>query len=95
MARTRRELRDANAMRQARYRHKHLRPGASLVELRARINMVVQPGTAHGLKRLARHWGVSHVEALARIVADAEGRAIKPLNSDALRDYYGDSDVTA
>jgi hypothetical protein len=94
MARTR-EQRDANAMRQAEFRRKHLRPGVRLVDLRARINMVVQPGTSHGLKRLARHWGVSQVEALARIVADAESRAIKPLNSDVLRDYYGDSVVTA
>jgi hypothetical protein len=95
MARTPREQRDANAVRQAQYRRKHLRPGVSLVDLRARINLVVQPGTAYGLKRLARHWGVSQVEALARIVDDAEGRAIKPLKHDALRDYYGDSDVTA
>jgi hypothetical protein len=91
MLRTRREQRAANAARQAEYRRRHLQPGVRMAELRRRINLVVQPGTAHGLKRLARHYGVTQVEALARIVADAEGRAIKPLKGDALRDYYGDS----
>jgi hypothetical protein len=79
-----------NAARQAAYRKRHLRPGAPLADMRARLNMVVQPGIAHALKRLAQHYGVTQVEALARAIQDAESRAIKKLSSTQLREYYGD-----
>jgi hypothetical protein len=83
--------RAANAARQRAYRKRHLRPDAPLVDVRARLNLVVSPLTAAGLKRLAKHYGVTQVAMLHRLVEDAEGRAIKPLKSDKLRDYYGDA----
>jgi hypothetical protein len=86
--------RAANAARQAEYRKRHLQTGASLVDVRARINVVAAPLTASGLKRLARHWGLSQVDALARIVADAENKATKGMSIKEERVYY-DEDVTA
>jgi hypothetical protein len=83
--------RAANAARQAEYRRRHLTAGASLADKRYRLNLVVSSLTSAGLKRLANHYGVTQVDILHRLVEDAEGRAIKPLKADRLREYYGDA----
>jgi hypothetical protein len=83
--------RTANAERQAAYRKRHLGHVKAMADQRARLNLVVSPLTGAGLKRLASHYGVTQVAMLHRLIEDAEGRAIRPLRDDALRDYYGDA----
>ena len=84
----------ANAVRQAAYRERHLRPNAGLVDKRARLNLVVAPLTAAGLKRLAKHYGVTQVDMLRQLVEDAENKATRGMSAKEEKRYY-DEDVTA
>jgi hypothetical protein len=88
---TKRGQRTANAERQREYRQRHLGYVKSMADQRARLNLVVSPLTVAGLKRLAKHYGVTQVAMLHRLIEDAEHRAIKPLKGGQLRDYYGDA----
>jgi hypothetical protein len=87
--------RAANAARQAEYRKRHLAPNAPLSAVRARLNLVVHPLAAAGLRRLAKHYGVTQVDMLMRLVEDAEHKATRGMSAKEQRAYYGDEDVTA
>jgi hypothetical protein len=86
MARSRKpRTAQSNASRQAAYRKRHLQ---AVDGQGARLNMVVTISARAQLTRLAAHYGVTQRDCLARLLADAERKAVKGLGAAAERDYY-------
>lgn len=75
----------SNAARQAAYRQRHLYDVDGQAE---RLNMVVTVQAKAQLERLARHYGVTQREVLARVLADTERKVADGLNRDEERAYY-------
>ncbi len=75
----------SNAARQAAYRQRHLHDVDRQGE---RINMVVTVQAKAQLERLARHYGVTQREVLARVLADAERKVVDGLRRGDERSYY-------
>ncbi len=75
----------SNAARQAAYRQRHLYDVDGQGE---RINMVVTVQAKVQLERLARHYGVTRREVLARVLADAERKVVDGLSRGDERSYY-------
>ena len=75
----------SNAERQAAYRQRHLRDVDGRGE---RINMVVTVHAKAQLERLARHYGATQREVLARVLADAEGKVVDRLSRGEEKAYY-------
>lgn len=75
----------SNSERQAAYRQRHLHDVEGQGE---RINMVVTVQAKAQLERLARHYGVTQREVLARVLADAERKVVDRLNRGDERAYY-------
>ena len=75
----------SNAARQAAYRQRHLHDVDGEGE---RINMVVTVQAKAQLERLARHYGVTQREVLARVLADAERKVVDKLNRAEENVYY-------
>lgn len=74
-----------NAARQAAYRQRHLHDVDGQGE---RINMVVTVQSKAQLERLARHYGVTQRELLARVLAETEQKVVDGLNRAAENVYY-------
>lgn len=70
-----------SAERQRAYRQRHLKDG-----IRERINLVVSVSTKRKLERLARHYGVTQVAMLERLLAQAEREVVDVLEHQAA--YY-------
>lgn len=75
----------SNAARQAAYRQRHLHDVDGQGE---RINMVVTVQAKAQLERLARHYGVTQRDALARVLAEAERKVVDGLNRGGEEVYY-------
>lgn len=75
----------SNAARQAAYRQRHLHDVDGQGE---RINMVVTVQAKAQLERLARHYGVTQRELLARVLADAERKVVDELSRGDEKAYY-------
>ena len=75
----------SNAERQAAYQQRHLR---AVEGQGARINMVVTVQAKAQLERLARHYGVTQRELLARVLADVERKVVDGLGRGYERAYY-------
>jgi hypothetical protein len=76
---------NSNTARQAAYRQRHLHDVDGQAE---RLNMVVNVQAKAQLERLARHYGVTQREALARVLADAERQVVDALSRADERSYY-------
>ena len=75
----------SNAARQAAYRQRHLHDVDGQGE---RINMVVTVQAKAQLERLARHYGVTQREVLARVLADTERKVVDGLSRADEMSYY-------
>ena len=75
----------SNAARQAAYRQRHLHDVDGQGE---RINMVVTVQAKAQLERLARHYGVTQREVLARVLADTERKVVAGLSRADEMSYY-------
>ncbi len=75
----------SNAARQAAYRQRHLHDVDGQGE---RINIVVTVQAKAQLKRLARHYGVTQRDLLARVLADAERIVVDGLGRGEEKSYY-------
>ena len=75
----------SNAERQTAYRQRHLHDVEGQGE---RINMVVTVQAKAQLERLARHYGVTQREILARVLADTERKVVDGLSRGEERAYY-------
>lgn len=75
----------SNAERQAAYRQRHLHDVDGQGE---RINMVVTVQAKAQLERLARHYGVTQRELLARVLAETEQKVIEGLSRAEEKAYY-------
>lgn len=75
----------SNAQRQAAYRQRHLQ---DVDGQGARVNMVVTVQAKAQLERLARHYGVTQRELLARVLADAERKVVNGLSRTDEKAYY-------
>ena len=75
----------SNAARQAAYRQRHLHDVDGQGE---RINMVVTVQAKAQLERLARHYGVTQRDLLARVLADAERIVVDGLGRGEEKSYY-------
>jgi hypothetical protein len=72
------------AERQARFRARHLGVDGG----RARLNMIAHVATIARLERLARHWGITQIEALERALATAERPLVDKMSAAEERRYY-------
>lgn len=70
----------SNAARQAEYRARHANDSE-------RLNMLVSAHTKRAIERLARHYGVTQKQILAKLVVDAEN-AVVSAAVDGGRAYY-------
>jgi len=75
----------SNAERQAAYRQRHL---LDVDGQGARINMVVTVQAKAQLERLARHYGVTKRELIARVLVEEEGKVVDGLGRDDEQIYY-------
>ncbi|MDX2257932.1 MAG: hypothetical protein NW205_03350 [Hyphomicrobiaceae bacterium] len=75
----------SNAARQAAYRRRHLHDVNGQGE---RINIVATVQAKAKLERLARHYGVTQRELLARVLAGAERKVVDGLSRGDERTYY-------
>jgi len=75
----------SNAARQAAYRQRHLYDVDGQGE---RINMVVTVQAKAQLERLARHYGVTQREVLARVLATAERMVVDGLGRGEEKLYF-------
>lgn len=75
----------SNAERQAAYRQRHSR---NVDGQGQRLNMVVTVQAKAQLERLARHYGVTQRELLARVLANAERKVVDGLTRADERSYY-------
>jgi hypothetical protein len=78
--------REANRRRQAAYRERHLRNPEGVMS--ARLNMIVPGLTADRLKRLARHYRVTQIEMLERVLAAEERAVLVPMTGKQINAYY-------
>lgn len=74
-----------NAERQAAYRKRHLQDVDGQGE---RLNMVVSVQAKAQLTRLARHFGVTQREMLARVLAESESKVVDGLSRAGEKAYY-------
>ena len=79
----------SNAARQAAYRQRHLHDIDGQGE---RTNMVVTVQAKAQLERLARHYGVTQREVIARVLADAERTVMDGLGRGGEKTYYQATD---
>ncbi len=75
----------SNAERQAAYRQRHLHDVDGQGE---RINMVVTVQAKAQLERLARYYGVTQREVLARVLAEAERKVVDEFSRADEKVYY-------
>ena len=74
-----------NAERQAAYRKRHLQDIDGQGE---RLNMVVPITTKAQLTRLARHFGITQRELLARVLGETESKVVDGLSRAAEKTYF-------
>ena len=75
----------SNAERQAAWRKRHLQDVDGQGE---RLNMVVPVQTKAQPTRLARHFGITQRELLARVLAETESKVVDGLSRSAEKAYY-------
>lgn len=75
----------SNAERQAAYRQRHLHDVDGQGE---RINMVVTVRAKAQLERLARYYGVTQRDLLARVLSETEQKVIEGLSRADEKAYY-------
>ena len=91
--RAKQEASRKNAARQAAYRARHLHDPDTVDS--ERLNMVVPLKVKRQLERLSVRYGVTQVEMLAKVLAEAEWKALDGLSGAQQNDYYDRKTPTA